>query len=306
MGAHALDHGVEVGVVADDHRRLAAQFQVGALERTRGALEDFLPGDDVAGKRHHAHARVADQLAADTVAAAAEDVDHPRREDVRQRRRQGQDGQRGVLGGLEDQRVAGGKRRRDLPGRHHQRVVPGGDGGHHAHRVAAHQAGVAGHVFTGELALLAAHGAGEEAEHVGGGGDVVLARQVQRLAAVQGFQAGKLIGAFFDGVGNGQQGGGALRGRGPRPMGEGAMSGCDGGVHLLDGGFGDGHQGLAAGGVDDRLGQPFADDELAVDQQFGMQGRGAGGAGHLAGSFLLGFLFCGHSVLLGSPACLSL
>ncbi|MNF74098.1 hypothetical protein D3C84_561220 [compost metagenome] len=307
VGADTLDHGIQVGVVADDHRRLATQFQVGALQGAGGALEDLLAGDDVAGERDHAHFRVAHQLAADAFAAAAEDVDHPRREDLRQGRRQGQDRQRRVLRGFEDQGVAGGQGRGDLPGRHHQRVVPGRDGGHHAHRVAAHQAGVAGDVLAGQLALLAAHGAGEEAEHVGGGGDVVLARQVQRLAAVQGFQAGELVGAFLDGVGDGQQGGGALCRGGARPAGESAVGSGDGGFHLFDGGFGDGHQGFAAGGVDDRFGQPFADDELAVDQQFGMQGGDAGGAGHLAGSFLLGFLFFGHAgASWVGPACLCL
>ena len=44
------DHRLEVGVVADDHRRLAAQFQVGALEGLGRGLEDFLPGDDIAGQ----------------------------------------------------------------------------------------------------------------------------------------------------------------------------------------------------------------------------------------------------------------
>ena len=52
-------------------------------------LEDFLPGDDIAGQRHHAHLGVADQMAADAFAAATEDIDHAAREDFIQRRRQG-------------------------------------------------------------------------------------------------------------------------------------------------------------------------------------------------------------------------
>ena len=41
-------------------------------------------------------------------------------------------GERRLLGGLQDHRVAGGQRRRDLPARHQQREVPRHDGGDHA------------------------------------------------------------------------------------------------------------------------------------------------------------------------------
>ena len=68
--------GLQIDIVEDHHRRLAAQLQVRALEGLGGGLEDFLPGDDVAGQRHHAHLGVADQVAADAFAAATENVDH--------------------------------------------------------------------------------------------------------------------------------------------------------------------------------------------------------------------------------------
>ena len=48
--AHPFDHGLKVGIVADDHRRFAAQFKVGALEGFGRGGEDFLPGDDIAGQ----------------------------------------------------------------------------------------------------------------------------------------------------------------------------------------------------------------------------------------------------------------
>ncbi|MCY1425506.1 hypothetical protein D9M71_412950 [compost metagenome] len=304
VGAHALYDGVDVGVVADDHRRLAAEFQMGALEGAGGGLEDLLAGDDIAGERHHAHARMADQRAADALAATADEVQHARRKDLGECRRQRQHRQRRVLGGLEHHGIAGGQRRGDLPRGHHQRVVPWRDGSDHAERVAAHHAGVAGHVFAGELALLAAHGAGEEAEHVGGGGHVVLPRQMQRLAAVQGFQAGEGVGAPVDGVGDGEEGGGALRRGGPRPAGEGALGGLHGLFDLVGGGFGDGHQGFAVGRVDDRLDHARADHQLTVDQQFGVQGGSAGGAGHLRSSFLFALVFWGHGCCSGlCPAC---
>ncbi|MNY44454.1 hypothetical protein D3C86_1794850 [compost metagenome] len=138
-----------------------------------------------------------------------------------------------MFGGFEYQAVAGGQGRGDFPGRHHQRVVPGRDGGDHADRVAAHHAGIARQVFAGQLAGLAAHRAGEEAKHVHRGAEVVLSGQMQRLAAVQGFQAGEQVGAPFDGVGDAEQDQRALLRSGPRPAGERPVRGQDGGLDLF-------------------------------------------------------------------------
>ena len=41
---------LRVGVVEDDHRRLAAQFQVDALQRVGSVARDQLAGLDVAGQ----------------------------------------------------------------------------------------------------------------------------------------------------------------------------------------------------------------------------------------------------------------
>jgi hypothetical protein len=166
-------------------------------------------------KRHHADFRVADQVAADTFAATANDVDHAARQDLGQRWRQGQYRQRRVFRRLEHQGVAGGQGRGDFPGGHHDRVVPRRNRGDHANRIATHHAGVARQVFAAELAGLAAHGAGEEPEHIDRGAQVVLTGQVQRLAAVQGFETGEQVGVFFDGVGDVQQQVRALLRRGP-------------------------------------------------------------------------------------------
>ncbi len=63
--------------------------------------------------------------------------------------RQLQRGQRRLLGRLDDHGVAAGDRRGELPGHHHQRVVPRRDGADDADRVAADHRGVPGHVFAG-------------------------------------------------------------------------------------------------------------------------------------------------------------
>ncbi|KAF1029601.1 MAG: hypothetical protein GAK37_01689 [Pseudomonas sp.] len=202
VGPHALDHRLQVGVVAHDHRGFAAQFQVGALDGLGRRLQDFLPGDDVAGQRHHAHLGVAHQVAAHAFTAAAHNVDHTAWQQLVQHWRQGQDRQRRVLRRLEHQRIACGQGRGDFPGSHHQRVIPRRDGRHHAHRIAPHHAGVARQVLATQLAGLATHGTGKKAEYVHRGAQVILARQVQRLAAVQRFQAGEVVGVFFHGIGD--------------------------------------------------------------------------------------------------------
>ncbi|MCY1403626.1 hypothetical protein D9M71_188140 [compost metagenome] len=145
--AHAFDNGLDIGIVADDYRRLAAKFQVGALEGLGGGLEDFLARDDIAGQRHHAHFRVADQVAPDALATATKNIQNTRRKNLRQGRRQRQDRQRRVFRWLEHQGIARCQGRRDLPGGHHDRVVPGRYGGDHTDRVAAHHAGIARQVL---------------------------------------------------------------------------------------------------------------------------------------------------------------
>ena len=106
-----------------------------------------------------------DQRAAG-VAVAADDVEHARRQellaDLGQQRR---GGRRGVAR-LEDDGVAGGQRRGDLPDHHHQRVVPRRHLADDADRLAADARRVVLHVLPGRPALEHPGGAGEEAEVV--------------------------------------------------------------------------------------------------------------------------------------------
>ena len=55
-----LRDGGRVGVVEDEHRRLAAELEVDALERVRRGAGDLLAGRDVAGQRDEPHVRVPD------------------------------------------------------------------------------------------------------------------------------------------------------------------------------------------------------------------------------------------------------
>ncbi|MCY1526860.1 hypothetical protein D9M68_619040 [compost metagenome] len=245
---------------------------MGALHALGGAADDGLAGTHRAGEGHHAHQRVRYQRAADGRAASEDDIDHARRQQLIDELGQAQGGQRGLFGGLEDHGVAGGERRAELPGRHHQGVVPGRDGGDHADRVAADHRGEARQVFPGRRTGKAAAGAGEEAEHIGYGGKLVVQCGGVGFAAVVGLQLRQLFGVRFDAVGKLEQQGGAVPRGGPRPAFEGRIGGTHRGVHLGFAGFGNLHQHRAGGRVEHVQGFAFAGGELAVDQQFGLHG----------------------------------
>ena len=69
-----------VGVVEDDHGRLAAELEVDALEGVRGGAGDLLAGRDVAGERDEPHVRVPDDARADRLAVAGDHVQDAGRE----------------------------------------------------------------------------------------------------------------------------------------------------------------------------------------------------------------------------------
>ncbi len=79
---------------------------------------------------------MADEVGAGRRPIARDDVHHARREaDLRGQLRQPQGRERRLRVGLEDNGAAGRQRGRELPGRHHQRVVPGHDLARHADRL---------------------------------------------------------------------------------------------------------------------------------------------------------------------------
>ena len=99
----AFDGRLDVGVVEDDHRCLAAQLEVGALDVCCGRGRHRDPGAGGAGDRHQLRDRVRDQrgagvpVAADHVADARREellhlLDHPAREAGRGVRRLEHDG----------------------------------------------------------------------------------------------------------------------------------------------------------------------------------------------------------------------
>ena len=167
---------------------------------------------------------------------------------------------------LADGRVAGGQRGRELPGQQQQRVVPGHDAAHHAHRLLQHQ---------GELGRLDRrdHAAGAVApdlrvvvERGRGPADLVGVLE-QRLAALERHHPGQLVGAGAQPRRHLVQHLAALdRGR-ARPSARRFARGRDRGVHLLGAGSATPAMRLLGVRVLDVQRRPVAGDLLAADQE---------------------------------------
>lgn len=168
---HARHHGVEVGIVEDDDRRLAPELQMDTLQRPARGFGDGLAGGHRPGERDHVHARVLDQGGPD-IAGSAHHVEDARGQHIGDELSQLERAERGQLAGLEHDRAAGGQGGTELPDRHHEGVVPRGDRGHHADRVAPEHRGIAAQVLTGCPTFELAGTAGEEAEVVDGEADL--------------------------------------------------------------------------------------------------------------------------------------
>ncbi len=190
---------VEVGVAADDERRVGPEFQQ-HLARGRGA------GDLVAdlrgpGERHGGDARVGGQELAD-LDAAGDELDAGGRaarpaEQVDQHQR----GQRRVRRRLDDHRAARRHRRRDLVRGQEQRVVEPGDADDDTDRAAYPEAE---HALAGRLHVQCHRLAGEVADLLGRrlqrdqrAGDLDPAVD-KRLAGLQDQQLGEVVGAGAD------------------------------------------------------------------------------------------------------------
>ena len=200
----ALDRRLDVGVVEDDDRRLAAELEVHALEVRRGAGRDLGAGADRPGDGDEARGAVLDEEATG-VAVTRDDVERAGREELG-----GDLGQpQGALGRgvarLEDDGVAGRERGADLPHGHEQRVVPRRHLADDPDRLAPDPRGVAREVLARGLALEDAGRAGEEPELVDHRGDLLARGERLDLPGVLGLEGDELLGVGLDRVGELQQ-----------------------------------------------------------------------------------------------------
>src|ERR1700730_3104185 len=266
----SVDGNRQVGVVEDDVRALAAEFEGDPLDGVRGLAEDALADSCRAGKRHFAHVGVPAQVEPDRLAVTDDDVQDTL----------GQAGglelpgnfqreQWGVLVRLEHDGVAGGQGRGDFPDDHQQRDVPRHDGGDHAEWFAAQDAlGGQGPDRGAWLFELVALGQSRQIlqlpdgqAQVQGGGDP------DGGAILPGLQHREFVGAFGEPGGHRVEQVGALLGclAAPYAGGVGGLGCGDGPVDVLRAPLGDGAHQLAGGRAADlvtlRRVNPFAVDE---------------------------------------------
>ena len=228
----ALGDRLRVGVGQDDAGVVAAEFQGEAFDGVGGGFDDGLAGGGGAGEHDLADRGVSGQGLAD-VAAAGDRREEAFGEFLVEDFDEGQDGQRGVFGGLDDDGVAHAQGGGELPDGDHHGPVPGADRADDADGpVVQFGAGFA----------VVHHGfgvqrrAGGDAEPGGAGADLEAGvRAVQRFALLAGEQAGEFLGGAFDGVGGLEQRGGpgVVAQRSPGRL----RGGCggDGGFEVLDG-----------------------------------------------------------------------
>jgi hypothetical protein len=192
----ALDRLVERGVVEHDVGRLAPELEGELLARAGDRAGDLAADLGRPRERHLVDARVLDEGPAG-VAGAGDDVDDAGRQvglpaDLGERQR----GERRGLGRLEDDRVAAGQGRRDLPREHEQREVPGDHLAGHAHRPRVRPvAGVA--ELVGPARVV------EEVRR--DQGEVDVAALADRLAVVDRLEHRELAGPLLDEPGDAVQ-----------------------------------------------------------------------------------------------------
>jgi hypothetical protein len=208
--------------------------------------------------------------AADAAAASADDVHDACGEDIREQFAEFQRRERRLLGRLQHDRVAGGKRGAEFPGGHHQRVIPGCDRGDDADWVAADHAGETCEVFAGDGARQRAACAGEEPEDVRDRGNLVVERGCERLAAVLRLDLRECSPVRFDAIGQLQQQVRSILRRSARPAGECGIRRLHGRVDLSARGLGHASKHLARRRVQHVLDLAFTRDEFAVDQESGL------------------------------------
>ncbi len=205
------------------------------------------------------------------LAVAGDDVDHTGRDPrLECQLAQPQRAQRRLLGGLEHDGAAGGKRGRELPRGHQQREIPRDDLPADADRLLARVAEHSGLVDRQHVAGRALGPAREVAEMSGSGRDVDDLGELDGLAVVERLELGQLVGVLLDRLGQTGQHARAIGRRCLRPRAalERSTSGAHGAIDVLAPALGDLGDGLRGRWVE-RLERAAVGGRraLAVDQQ---------------------------------------
>ena len=228
-----LDREVEVGVVEDDDRVLAAELEVDVLEVVSGVPHHLHPGLARAGKRDHGHVRVLDEPVADRTTAAVDDVhDAGRNSSLGEQLDEALTQKRRVGRGLEDDRVPADERRCDLPGGNRDREVPRRDHADDADRLAHAHVELVLELGRGRLAEQAPAFAAHVEAHV----DCFLnvaSGLGEHLAHLAGHQLRDLVLLVGEQPAEAEEDLAAARGRDKAPFLVGGLRGVDGLVDVL-------------------------------------------------------------------------
>ena len=197
----SLDGLIERRVFEDDVRRLAAQLERQLLLRAGRRSLNALAHFGRAGEGDLVDVRMGDKRCTRTT-RPGDDVHHARWQfrflnDLREQQRS----QRRRFRRFENDGVAGGKRRRDLPRRHQQRKVPRNDLAGHAKRR---------HVAIGKCVFQLVRPPGVVKEVRGGERNVDVARLLDRLPAVHRLHDGECTRLFLNQPGDAEDVLGAL------------------------------------------------------------------------------------------------
>ena len=193
LGQHgAVQRVVQIGVLADDEGGVAAQFHGAGNHLVGGFMQQCAPHRRRTGEGNLAHTRIMQHCLGQRAGlAGGDDVDHTRRHAaVMHDLRDSKGGERGFGGGLQHHGAARRQGGRDLAGGHRRRIIPGRDQQRDAHGLVLHQD-----------ARAASRGQGDLAQHMTaffrvpaiefGGIQHFGARVGQRLAVFQADQIGQ-------------------------------------------------------------------------------------------------------------------
>jgi dimethylglycine dehydrogenase len=133
----AVDRALDVGIGKHDIGRLAAELERHRFQASGHRAIDGKAAGLSAGERHLRNVGMRDQRHAGLRRKSRHRIHHAGREaGLGEQLREGEGRGGGVLGRLDDHRVARGKRRRQLPGQEQQRRVPRHNRHDHADRLA--------------------------------------------------------------------------------------------------------------------------------------------------------------------------
>ena len=246
------DGAIDIGVVANDHRIAAAQFQGHMLEVRGGGLHDAAAGVGGAGEADLSNFGIDQQFFADHAAGAGDDIQHALGsagvldrfvDDLTS----AQIGERRGAGRFDDDAVAGEQRWTELVAHQRNREIPRHDGAADAEGFAQNDAMAAGV----EHHRAGAHGFRHAAVMIEGVDEAAdfQNRLAHRLALFFGQQSGELFFLLQNGMAGGQENRAALGRRHGGPFLQRALGGVDGTADIIDGSFGNGVDKFSGGRI---------------------------------------------------------